>query len=222
MNAKKLTVIVLLAVVAIAFLFGMNTYQRRVQNDQAQKATQQSERLVRMHSPVLGPQAAPVTLVEFFDPACETCRAFYPVVKDLMGRYPNELRLVVRYAPFHQGSDQVVRLLEASRRQGKYEAVLESVLAAQPMWADHGKPNIDLAYQAAAQTGLDMQKARADAATEGVESVLKQDVEDLTALGVNKTPTFFVNGRPLPSFGVEQLQALVAEEVTKARSRKGQ
>lgn len=221
MNAKKLTVIVLLAVVAIAFLFGMNTYQRRVQNDQEQKATQQSERLVRMHSPVLGPQAAPVTLVEFFDPACETCRAFYPVVKDLMGRYPSDLRLVVRYAPFHQGSDQVVRLLEASRRQGKYEAVLESVLAAQPMWADHGKPNVDLAYQAAAQTGLDMQKARADAASEGVESVLKQDIEDLTALGVNKTPTFFVNGRPLPSFGVEQLQALVAEEVTKARSRKG-
>lgn len=220
MNAKKLTVIVLLAVVAIAFLFGMNTYQRRVQNDQEQKATQQSERLVRMHSPVLGPQAALVTLVEFFDPACETCRAFYPVVKDLMGRYPSDLRLVVRYAPFHQGSDQVVRLLEASRRQGKYEAVLESVLAAQPMWADHGKPNVDLAYQAAAQTGLDMQKARADAASEGVESVLKQDIEDLTALGVNKTPTFFVNGRPLPSFGVEQLQALVAEEVFQVRSRK--
>jgi protein-disulfide isomerase len=32
-----------------------------------------------MHSPVLGPQGAPVTIVEFFDPACETCHAFYPI-----------------------------------------------------------------------------------------------------------------------------------------------
>lgn len=117
MNAKKLTVLALLAIVGIAFLFGIFTYQRRVQNDQEQKVSQHSERLVRMHSPVLGPKSAPVTLVEFFDPACETCRAFYPVVKDLMSRYPQDVRLIIRYAPFHQGSDQVVRLLEASRRQ---------------------------------------------------------------------------------------------------------
>ena len=221
MNAKKLTVLALLAIVGIAFLFGIFTYQRRVQNDQEQKVSQHSERLVRMHSPVLGPKSAPVTLVEFFDPACETCRAFYPVVKDLMSRYPQDVRLIIRYAPFHQGSDQVVRLLEASRRQGKYETVLEAVLATQPMWADHGKPNIDLAFQAAGQTGLDMTRVRAEAASDGIGAVLKQDMEDLTALGVNKTPTFFVNGRPLPSFGAEQLQSLVAEEVAKARSRAG-
>ena len=41
----------------------------------------QSERLVRMHSPVIGSREVPVTIVEFFDPVCETCRAFYPVVK---------------------------------------------------------------------------------------------------------------------------------------------
>ena len=46
-------------------------------------------------------------------------------------------------------------------------------------------------------------------------AVLKQDVEDLTALEVKKTPTFFVNGRGLPSFGPDQLASLVAEEVAK-------
>jgi len=46
---------------------------------------------------------------------------------------------------------------------------------------------------------------------------LQQDVQDLTALNVTQTPTFFVNGRPLPSFGEEQLATLVAQEVAKTK-----
>jgi len=217
MNTKKLTVVGLLLLVAVAFFFGMKAYQGSAQTEQEQKAGQHSERLVRMHSPVLGPHNAAVTIVEFFDPACETCRAFYPVVKNLMAQHPKDVKLVIRYAPFHQGSDQVVKLLEASKRQGKYWPVLEGVLAAQPQWADHVNPNVDLAYKAAELAGLDLQKALVDAADPSIDAVLQQDVQDLKALGVNKTPTFFVNGRPLPSFGAEQLAALVAQEVASAK-----
>ena len=217
MNAKKWTVAVVLGITLLAFFVGIKTYQRSVQNTQEQKSSQQSDRLVRMHSPTLGPQNAAVTIVEFFDPACETCRAFYPIVKNLMQQYPNDVRLVVRYAPFHPGSDKVVKLLEASKLQGKYWPVLEMLLATQPQWADHGSPNLDVAYQAAAQAGLDVNKALADAATPAIEAVLQQDIEDLTALEVRKTPSFFVNGRVLPSFGEQQLKALVQEEVEKAK-----
>ena len=217
MNARKFTVFALVAFVLAAFGLGAYLYQQRVQNSQMDKVTQQQARLVRMHSPVMGPQNAPVTIVEFFDPACETCRAFYPVVKELMARYPNDVRLVIRYAPFHQGSDQVVLLLEAAKRQNLYVPVLEAVLAAQPQWADHGRPDIRIAFQAAEQAGLNMAKAIEDAQKPEVAAVLRQDIEDLTALEVTRTPTFFVNGRSLPSFGREQLTALVAEEVARAR-----
>ena len=217
MNVKKFTVFALVAFVLAAFGLGAYLYQERVQTSQMDKVTQQQSRLVRMHSPVMGPQNAPVTIVEFFDPACETCRAFYPVVKELMARYPNDVRLVIRYAPFHQGSDQVVLLLEAAKRQNLYVPVLEALLAAQPQWADHGRPDIRIAFQAAEQAGLNMAKAIEDAQKPEVAAVLRQDIEDLTALEVTRTPTFFVNGRGLPSFGREQLTALVAEEVAKAR-----
>lgn len=233
MNSKKITVAALVAIVLVFFFLGMNAYQKRVQNSQAEKVnqvvkestgqpvnpsgSQADNRLVRFHSPVFGPRNAPVTIVEFFDPACETCRAFYPIVKDILKQYPNDVRLVIRYAPFHAGSDQVVKLLEAAKLQDKYLPVLEMVLAAQPQWADHGKPNLDLAYRAAQEVGLDIAKAQADAQTPAIDGVLKQDIEDLTALEVTKTPTFFVNGRGLPSFGDQQLMALVAEEVAKAR-----
>lgn len=217
MTSRKLTVSLILGVVFVAFAFGVYHYQRGVQNAQMEKVSQQAARLVRMHSPVFGPQGAPVTIVEFFDPACETCRAFYPVVKDLLAQYPDDVRLVLRYAPFHQGSDQVVKLLEAAKRQNKYAPVLEAVLAAQPQWADHGQPNIGLAFKVAEQAGLDLDKAMVDVQKPEVTAVLQQDVEDLTALEVTKTPTFFVNGRGLPSFGHEQLTALVAEEVAKTK-----
>ncbi len=217
MNAKKITVIGLVAIVALFFFLGMNAYQKRVQTAQDVQVKAEQTRLVRMHSPVFGPQGAPVTIVEFFDPACETCRAFYPIVKNLMAQYPDDVKLVIRYAPFHQGSDRVVKLLEASRSQGKYQAVMEAVLAAQPSWADHGQPNIEIAFQVAEQAGLDLVKARQDVEKPGIQSLLQQDIEDLTALQVTKTPTFFVNGRSLPSFGPDQLAALVAEEVAKAK-----
>ena len=217
MNAKRITVIGLVAIVALFFYLGMNAYQQRVQTAQEVQVKAEQTRLVRMHSPVFGPQGAPVTIVEFFDPACETCRAFYPIVKNLMAQYPNDVRLVIRYAPFHQGSDRVVKLLESAKSQGKYQMVLEAVLAAQPAWADHGKPNIETAFKVAEQAGLDLVKARQDIEKPGMQSLLQQDIEDLTALQVTKTPTFFVNGRSLPSFGPEQLAALVAEEVAKAK-----
>ena len=217
MNAKKLTVIGLVAIVALLFYLGMNTYTSRVQTAQEVQVQVEQTRLVRFHSPVFGPQNAPVTIVEFFDPACETCRAFYPIVKNLMAQYPKDVRLVIRYAPLHQGSDRVVKLLESSKSQGKYQEVLEAVLAAQPAWADHGQPNIEIAFKVAEQAGLDITKARQDIEKPGMQSLLQQDIEDLTALQVTKTPTFFVNGRSLPSFGPDQLAALVAEEVAKVK-----
>jgi protein-disulfide isomerase len=217
MNAKKFTVIGLVAIVALFFYLGMNTYTSRVQTAQEVQVKAEQTRLVRFHSPVFGPQNAPVTIVEFFDPACETCRAFYPIVKNLMAQYPKDVRLVIRYAPLHQGSDRVVKLLESSKSQGKYQEVLEAVLAAQPAWADHGQPNIEIAFKVAEQAGLDITKARQDIEKPGMQSLLQQDIEDLTALQVTKTPTFFVNGRSLPSFGPDQLAALVAEEVAKVK-----
>ena len=217
MNAKKFTVIGLVTVVALFFYLGMNAYQKRVQTAQDVQVRAEQSRLVRMHSPVFGPQGAPVTIVEFFDPACETCRAFYPIVKALMAQYPNDVRLVIRYAPFHQGSDRVVKLLEAAKSQGKYQTVLEALLEAQPTWADHGNPNIETAFKVTEQAGLDLAKARLDIEKPGMQALLQQDIDDLTALQVTKTPTFFVNGRSLPSFGPEQLAGLVAEEVARAK-----
>ena len=53
--------------------------------------------MVRPYSPVIGPPNAAVTIVEFFDPACEACRAFHPIVKQIVAAFPGKVRVVLRY-----------------------------------------------------------------------------------------------------------------------------
>ena len=154
-----------------------------------------------------------MTIVEFLDPACEACRAFAPVLKQVMFLYPEQVRVVVRFAAFHEGSDQAIRLLEAARQQGKFETVLAALFDGQDDWASHHQPKPDRAWQLAAAAGLNMARARKDAAAAGADAVLRQEGEDIIALQVSRTPTFFVNGKLLTDFGPEPLMALVTAEV---------
>ncbi|WP_027858669.1 DsbA family protein [Marinobacterium jannaschii] len=184
------------------------------QQHQTSQGTQvEAQLLERSYSPSLGPADARVTIVEFFDPACETCRAIYPYVKQIMAQYPDDVRLVLRYTTFHQGSDEVVRILEAARRQELFLPVLEVVLARQSQWASHGAPDLSKAWEAAALVGLDIKQARAVMMSAEISAVLAQDAAGVEAVGVEKTPTFFVNGKPLLTFGVEPLVKLVQSEL---------
>ena len=136
-----------------------------------------------------------------------------------MAEHGERLKLVLRYAPFHKGSDEAVRILEMARKQGVYLPVLEAMLDAQPEWADHHRPDIAKAWTAAASAGLDVAAARKGMLAPEITAVLEQDMADIRAIGVRQTPTFFVNGKPLPSFGIRQLQELVASEVATARKK---
>lgn len=172
---------------------------------------------VRPHSFVIGPADAPVTISEFFDPSCEACRAYYPIVKQIMDRHPDQVKLVLRYAPFHDGSDEAVKMLEAARLQDLFIPVLEALLARQPEWAVHGAPNIDLAWQIAGEAGLDVARAREDAKRPGMLGVINADLADIEALGVTQTPTFFVNGKAPASTDPQALADLVSSEVAKGQ-----
>jgi protein-disulfide isomerase len=179
----------------------------------------QVARLVRPHSPVLGPAKAPVTVVEVLDPACEACKAFAPVVEQLLFLYPEDVRVVVRYADFHPVSLQAIRLLEAARRQGKVHKLLAALFERQEEWASHSAPNPARAWLIANDVGINMERAKKDAVAKSVDDMLHIEANDLAALKVERTPTFFVNGKPLPTFGAQQLVDLVASEVKAAKSK---
>lgn len=213
----RLTVTALAILLAGGFTAAALTY-RGAETDQANAAAPQpavdTKRLVRPHSPIIGPRNARVTIVEFFDPSCEACRAFHPIVKDIMSRNPKNVRLVLRYAPLHLGSEEAVRIMEAARTQGVYEPVMTALLDSQPQWHEG---EMTSAWAAAKAAGLDEAKARASLASPKVTGMIEQDVADGMALKIPGTPTFYVNGRPLADFGPQQLEALVSAEVHAVR-----
>lgn len=219
MNRKPLVLSVLaLALVGFALAAWFATRPAPVA-ETAAVPPEQAEALLRPYSPILGPEEAPVTIVEFFDPACEACRAFHPIVKDIMAEHGDAVRVVLRYTAFHgEGSEEAIRILEAARMQGFFEPVLEAILRDQPRWASHGAPAPGLLLRIAGSAGLDVEAARSQMLFPGTTAVLNRDRADVETMGVRQTPTFFVNGRPLEPFGEAALRALVAAEVAAAGS----
>jgi protein-disulfide isomerase len=172
--------------------------------------------LSRPDSPVLGPANAPVTLVEFLDPACSACRAYAPVVKQIEFLYPKEVRVVVRFAAFHQGSEDAIRILLAAQRQGKFETVLAALFDAQDTWAPNHTAEAREAWKVAATTGLNLARARQDAASAQSSQRLTQEDEDIVALRVVQTPTFYVNGKLMVDTDAQTLLRHVGAEVKAA------
>lgn len=172
--------------------------------------------LDRPHAPSLGPADAPVVIVEFLDPACETCADFYPLVKNIMAANPDRIRLVLRWAPFHAGAQDVVAMLEAARRQDMFWPALETLLSTQAAWAINHTADFPLALMQLQGLGLDTERLLADMADPEIAAILRQDVADANTLNVRATPEYFVNGKPMPSFGYEQLLGLVREALANA------
>ena len=211
---KRNIIVIASAVVLVgAFIIAMLVLESRETGNVESTAEMNASSLVRDHSPVAGNGDARVTIVEFFDPACGTCRVFHPIVKGILRDNPGKVNLVVRYLPLHTGSEDVVKILEAARLQGKFWETLEAAYATQGKWAINHQAHPQLFWRNISNVGLDPEQVSRDMQSAVVSQNVQQDIEDAKRLGVNKTPGFFVNGKPLIEFGQIQLLQLVNEAV---------
>jgi protein-disulfide isomerase len=213
----KRQTVVLISAAGLLLAFGLATYfYTSEQADRIEAlAVAADSPLERPHSRGRGPADAKVVLVEFFDPACETCRAFDPYVKALLAEHRDRVRLVLRYAPFHKGSDTMVKILEAAALQDRFWEALQVMYDTQPQWASHHNPQPEKFWEFLPRAGVDVDRIRRDAQASKFAAIIEQDLLDGRALGVRKTPQFFVNGKPLLRFGYEQLKSMLDVEVAK-------
>lgn len=213
MKISKLLLGGIAATLIVLFVVGASWYRGQQATTVQDAAQTGGALLVRPYSPTQGPAQAPVTLVEFFDPECESCRAMYPIVKRVLAEFDGRVKLVIRYMPLHQNSAYAATLLEASRGQNRYWEFLEIVMLRQPEWASHHAPQPDLLMTYAPQVGLDVEQLRVAAADPQILTRIQQDQRDGMALGANKTPTFFINGKPLLELGYPPLRAAIQAEL---------
>jgi len=213
MKRSTLFVIALLVLLGL-FALGAVVYQR---GDAGAEAAARNQILLgRLHAPTIGAPDARVHIVEFLDPACETCRAFYPFVKNILAANAGKVKLSVRHAALHPGSEEVVRILEAAKLQDKYWPTLEALFASQDRWTVNHRVHAERAWPYLQGVGLDMERLKKDMTSPEVAQNLAQDTADAKALGVKMTPEYFVNGHPLTEFGDKQLLRLVQQEREKA------
>jgi protein-disulfide isomerase len=151
----------------------------------------------------LGPDHAPVTVVEYGDFECPNCKQAAPAVKLLLERFANRVRFVYRHFPLvdvHPHALDAAEAAECAGAQGKFWEMHELLFANQ----DHLKPKNLHAY--AEQIGLDMALYTSEMDDHVYLQRVREHIDSALASGVRGTPGFFVNGKIQDvSFGIRAL-----------------
>ncbi len=148
----------------------------------------------------LGPDHAPVTVVEYGDFECPNCKQAAPAVKLLLERFAERVRFAYRHFPLedvHPHALMAAQAAECAGGQGKFWEMHDLLFAHQ----DHLKPKQLQGY--AEQLGLDMARYAAEMDDEVYLQRVREHIDSGMKSGVRGTPGIFVNGRIVDvSFGL--------------------
>jgi predicted DsbA family dithiol-disulfide isomerase len=158
----------------------------------------------------LGPESAPVTIVEFSDFQCPYCSRVVPTVKEIAARYPDQVRIVFRHLPLN---------FHANARNAAYGSICAG--DQDRFWEYH---DLLFANQRALQRahlsdyatslGLDMESFETCMSAPETEAQVAADLEEAERLGASGTPAFFINGIFLSgSQPIEVFDELIQEEI---------
>jgi protein-disulfide isomerase len=166
---------------------------------------------VAADGPSRGPAQARVTVIEFADFQCPYCRRMEPVLRQMLAKYPRDVRLVYRQMPLTDLHPDALHAAEASlcaAAQGKFWEMHDALFT--------DPPALDVAglKATAARVGLESGQFDLCLASGTTEARVKQDVDDALAHGVDGTPGLFINGRFFSgTMPFERLSALIDDEL---------
>jgi len=162
---------------------------------------------------ILGPASAPVTVVEFGDFECPSCRQAHPTVQFTLSHFGPQLRFVYRHFPLrevHPHAELAAQAAEAASAQGKFWAYADLLFNHQ---SHLDSRHLD-AY--ARQLDLDMPRFENELKDGVYRQRVQEQVEAGRRLNVRATPTFYVNGVFTDvSFGLLQLRDAIERALRK-------
>ena len=148
---------------------------------------------------VIGENKKNVTLVEYGDYQCPACAGYYPLIKQLVETYKSDIQFQFRNFPLqqiHQNARAAARAAEAASKQGKFWEMHDLLYEQQSSWQDSTAANT-IFEQYAKQLGLNVDQYKKDFASSEVNETINADFNEGTRLGVESTPTFFLQGKKL-------------------------
>lgn len=150
-------------------------------------------------------------LVEFGDFQCPACASYHTLTKKLLEEYKDNLTFVFRNYPLgqHKFANSSAYAAEAAGKQGKYFEMFDRLYENQAKWTNQNNAE-EIFKEYAKEIGLDMAKYDQDVKSDEVKKKVEKDRTDGNLLGVNSTPTFYLNGEKLSSVrSYEDFQTLV-------------
>jgi len=148
---------------------------------------------------VIGANKKGVTLVEYGDFQCPACAGYHPLVKQIIEKYKDDIQFQFLNFPLqqiHQNARAAARTAEAAGKQGKYWEMHDILYEQQDSWKDSTSVNtIFDGY--ATQLGLNLQQLKTDFGSNAVNETINADLAEGQRLGVDSTPTFFLQGKKI-------------------------
>ncbi|MGS2586493.1 DsbA family protein [Streptomyces hebeiensis] len=163
------------------------------------------------------PERSELTVVEFLDFECEACGAVYPVVEELREKYRDRVTFVARYFPMpgHRNGELAARTAEAAARQGKFEQMYGKLFTTQAQWGEAEESKEALFRGYAEQLGLDIAAFDAALKDPATAARVRADQRDGLGLGVQGTPTFFLDGERVSPGSAAEFEALIEDRLAR-------
>ncbi len=185
----SIVVVTLILLVGAAFLFS------NPQSTESTDAVTDTALLQGTKDHKIGSDSAKVTVVEFADFQCPACGAAYPIVKQVSEEYKDRVQFIYRHFPLpgHRYAMDAAKAAEAAGKQNKYFEMADLLYTNQAEWSEANNAK-EIFEDYAESLQLDMAQFRTDRDANTATSYIQKDQNDGLALGVNSTPTFYIDG----------------------------
>ena len=207
MHIKRLVFWIVFFSILAMIVFGLNA----AMNKQNHTGSLGAPAPVSSADHVEGPANAPVTIIEYSDFQCPACEMYYPVVEKLMTDNPTLVRLVYRHFPLpqHANARLAAAASEAAASQGRFWEMYRLLFSKHAEWTEVTDPHAIFGGYAKS-IGLDMAAFKAALDASSTAQVVESDLQEGEKLGIDSTPTFFVNGAAITNpQSYEAFKALV-------------
>lgn len=162
------------------------------------------------------PEGSPM-FVEFLDLECESCRAVFPLIEQLRKDYAGRVEFVIRYFPIdsHPNAMNAAFAVEAAARQDALAQMYSRMYETQAEWGEQRESKAALFRTFAEKLGLDLARYDKDVASAEVRARVEKDRQDGLALGIQGTPTFFLDGAMIQPQSEKDLRGLLDDAIAR-------
>ena len=198
MNQTKLVIGVLVGTVVM--LAGVGLLMTRLQGNESRVVDTVGEARL-----ATGSATPKVTIVEWSDFQCPACKQAQYLVKEILRDYSDQVRLVYRHFPLtqiHKNAVVAAETAEAAAAAGKFWQMHDLLFERQSEWAQ----DKDKLAEYSQELGIELEGSYRDK--------VEADIRDGQRLGIQATPTFFVNGKKT---NVVKLKVVIEEELRSAQ-----